>query len=97
MAQKGDLHHQFVFFALHGDNVYQQPTHVRDYQTIQECSVAYHTGRPDYKMHGTILKMSIPEMSADNAVVCNVYKKNEIVASVASLAEYGYKEIFSIM
>lgn len=97
MAKDGDLDYQFVFFALHGDNIYKQPTDVRDYQTIHDSSVAYHTARPDYKMHGTIVKMPMPAMMADEAVVCHVCKKDKMVAAVASLADYDYAEVFSIM
>lgn len=97
MAKDRDLDYQFVFFAFHGDNLYKQPTDVRDFETIHESSVAYHTGRPDYRMHGTIVKMPISAMKADDAVVCHVYKKDKIVAAVASRSDCDYNEIFSIM
>lgn len=97
MAKDGQLDYQFVFFALHGTNVYKQPTDVRDYNTLHDSCVTYHTGRPDYKMHGTIVKMPMPSMMADEAVVCHVCKGDHMVAAVASIADYDYQEIFCIM
>ena len=97
MAKNGDLDYQFVFFALHDDNLYKQPTDVRDYNLLHESSVAYHTARPDYKMHGTIVKVAMPEMMANEAVLCQICKQDKIIASVASLADYNYEEIFSLM
>ena len=97
MAKTGRLDYEFLFFALHGDNIYKQPTDVRDYNPASNSDVSYHTSRHDYKIHGKIAKMSIPEMMADGAVVCHIYKKDKLVGSVASLADYDYEEAFSLM
>ena len=97
MAKDGELETQFLFFALHGDNMYRQPTHARDYRSLCESGVAYHTGRPDYKFHGTIVKTPVPAMLVDEAVVCRVCKGGETVAAVAALADYDYREVLSLM
>ena len=97
MAKKGELDCEFIFFALHGDNIYKQPTDVRDYDVVQANSVPMHTSRPDYKIHGTILKMPLTAMMADEAVVCHICKGDAIIAAVASLSDYDYKEVFSLM
>lgn len=96
MAKKHEMDYQFIFFALHGGNIYKQPTDVRDYDVVQESSVAYHTSRDDYEMHGTITKKPLPQMMATDAVVCHVCKRDEMVAVVASLPEYDYEEVFTV-
>jgi len=97
MAKNGQLDCEFIFFALHGDNIYKQPTDVRDYEVVQANSVPMHINRPDYKVHGTILKMPLPAMMANDAVVCHICKGDTVVAAVASLPDYGYEEVFSLM
>lgn len=97
MDKRGEMDYQFVFFALQGGNVYKQPTDVRDFEMVHESSVPYHTSRPDYKLHGTIVKMPLPQMMAPSAIVCHVSKGPEMVGVVATLAEYNYEEMYSVM
>ena len=97
MDKKCEMDTQFVFFALQGGNVYKQPTDVRDFDMVQASSVPYHTGRDDYKMHGTIVKMPLPCMAAPDAIVCHVFKGQDTVAVLASLAEYDYEDVYSVM
>jgi len=96
MDKKREMDTQFVFFALQGGNVYKQPTDVRDYKMVEESSVPYHTNRGDYKMHGTIVKMPLSCMAAPDAIVCHVFKGKDMVAMLASLAEYEYQNVYSI-
>lgn len=97
MDKKSEMDNQFVFFALQGGNVYKQPTDVRDFEMVQESSVPYHTSRCDYKMHGTIVKMPLPCMAAPDAIVCHVFKGQDMVAVLAALAEYEYEDVYSVM
>jgi hypothetical protein len=97
MDKKSEMDTQFVFFALQGGNVYKQPTDVRDFEMVQESSVPYHTSRGDYKMHGTIVKMPLPCMAAPDAIVCHVFKGQDMVAVLAALAEYEYEDVYSVM
>lgn len=95
-ARKGGLNGEFIFFAVHGDNVYKQPTDLRDFDVVQEQGVPVHVTRPDYKVHGTILKTHLPAMMAKDAIICNISKGDAVIATVASLADYGYQEAFSL-
>lgn len=97
MDKKSEMDSQFVFFALQGGNVYKQPTDVRDFEMVQESSVPYHTSRGDYKMHGTIVKMALPCMAAPDAIVCHVFKGQDMLAVLAALAEYEYEDVYSVM
>tara|TARA_B100001057_G_scaffold56554_1_gene50107 strand:+ start:334 stop:873 length:540 start_codon:yes stop_codon:yes gene_type:complete len=97
MDKRGEMDYQFVFFALQGGNLYKQPTDVRDFEMVYESSVPYHTSRPDYKLHGTIVKMPLPQMMAPSAIVCHVFKGPKMAGIVATLAEYNYEEMYSVM
>lgn len=94
MDKRGEMDYQFVFFALQGGNVYKQPTDVRDFDTVHESSVPYHMSRPDYKLHGTIVKMPLPQITAPSAIVCHVFKGVEMTGVVAAMAEDGYEQMY---
>ena len=95
MARRGEMEDEFIFFSVHGNSIYKQPTNIQDYNVIQDSSV-YHSSRQDYKIHGTILKTALPEMMADEALVCEVYKHNELLAVIASLPEQDYVDTFTV-
>ena len=97
MDKRSEMDTQFVFFALQAGSVYKQPTDVRDFDMVQKSSVPYHTSREDYKMHGTIVKMPLPCIAASDAIVCHIFRGNDLVAVFATLAECGYENIFSVM
>jgi len=87
-ARMGEFEHTFVFFAFHGDNIYRQPTDVRDFYMVQQ-SIEYHTGRDDYKLHGTVTKT--PMLGDQDAIVCRVFFKEDVVAVAVSLSAGNYK------
>lgn len=87
-ARMGEFEHTFVFFAFHGDNIYRQPTDIRDFCMVQQ-SIGYHTARPDYKMHGTVTKT--PVLGDQDAIICQVFFKSEVVAIAVSLSWGNYK------
>jgi len=97
MDKKSEMDTQFIFFALQGGNVYKQPTDFRDFEIVQKSSVPYHTSRGDYKMHGTVVKMPLPCMAAPDAIVCHIFKDQDMVAVLAALAEYEYEDVYSVM
>lgn len=97
MDRRGEMDYQFMFFALQGGSVYKQPTDVRDFDMVHESSVPYHMSRSDYKLHGTIVKMPLPQMMTPSAIVCHVFKGHEVASVVATLAEYDYEQMYCVV
>lgn len=86
-ARMGEFEHTFVFFAFHGNNIYRQPTDVRDFLMVQQ-SISYHTGRDDYKLHGTVTKTAV--MGDPDAIVCQIFSKDTVMALAVSLSTDDY-------
>jgi hypothetical protein len=96
MAQNGDLDNEFIFFAVHGEHLYKQPTDVRDY-AMSINGVIHHVSRGDYVMHGTVIRMPAISSEANEAVVTEVCTRERVVAIVASSMEDGYSKIVNLV
>lgn len=95
MAREGQLETDFIFFAVHRDNVYSQPTDVRDFDQCWS-TVHHHTARADYRVHGTVLKSPVVGLDFPSAVVMHVYSREGIVAAVAADPVDNYNRLLTV-